>query len=1473
MTRTDLLLGRYSTVAMVTPCGVGEVVCAEGGGMVPALMILGEDPRDLEREAEILTRLAGSGIPVAHRTSGGGPLRLELPADVRPLHDLRDLPSATLRAGLVRLLGVVARAHSRGVAHGRISRASVLADPSGGFWLVDWGHALALDDESAAPSREIDPVQQDLHALGVTFALALTRTPWSGIAPEADPDAAAIEALSEVRDFRRVLSRLLTVDVGHAFRGAGDVLAALGRPDTSDPWRSTPFVGSDASLQRILALLEHSAHSAVRDDEHVAFVELVGPHGSGRSRLLDELGHRVRATGGLVIRAACSGGGGWGALRDLAVQLVQIVGRDAPACAQHVAAFEDLVGTGPSVSGDRQSAMSQLLTGLVEAVFLTSPGVLVLDDSERLSPTARYVWEAIGRFVCTLNQDGAAIRVVPVTGASAATTPEPGAPAESIEVEEWSAATIADLLRHVLEHPSAADELAGATYRIVGGRPGDVVSYLKELERCGSLVRIGLRCRLEIAPHRLEAATAGVVEGVRSARGVLGRDAVELVDVLSVAGPAGLSRADCGRHAELSGPRLWMAGDEADRVGLLRRSGATWCIRTDAVRERLYAAVSDARRRSLHHEFLEERLEPPMPDLAAAAWHARCAADPRAEQLTDEAVTTLVAAGQLPAAIAHLAHAATTLSLTWRHANEYRHAQLLVEAGRHGEALEILRAGPCAEGREGESSGPAYVLLALVLTQAEEYEEAATLVIPDTLDDPVMRTEFRYARALARLYVSQPALAERERRLAEAELADASASVSIRMSRHEFDYLASCDSGDRRLTLRRAMTLARAARREGSNDARARSLQRVANVLRMIGRPRRAETVLSSAEALDTGAAAVASFTRYAMTVTRALLLARRSGSPVGCRAVERAARQALVTGCPRTVEMARVRRASVALTGGYVSTGDRRVVERLIREVGRMPHARLVRLCELLAGFAYWWFRPRALDRILERLDAGGNSGGRARGARFYAVQMSLLLTGDLPPSLREHSLAWRVGREGVAAWLRRASAHRSPVRRSRAPPERAELITREASSLVVALLIRGCFGDEEWPPAWTGPALQDAAIGMDSATDRSMLASAMVLSGVAEPRGRVAEIIRGLDATQIAEFPRPAQWQVLGALARIRANEGRVVAARDLRSRAISSARGLLSEDAGNEVRDAVARALRLLRLIGPRWRTLPRRRPRSAETRLERGGLVHSRGGVLRSAWEPVLAQASVSQSLIAETLHPAEAREFVRAAWGLRIPTIVNMSILESETACCVALPDLAAESDLRAALSSVDAARSRGLRTALVLASPPAEFGARSLLAAALVASGDGVRVRVPGLLDNAEARASVFQGELRRQGSESVAAPCLLAEVRAYTWPGGLGEVESVVQALAALSGGTLTAAALASTGWQHRRAALPASLTTALETEILASLRSGLPESISTIVSRVGHPRRTVQRSLRTLVSRGVVTASGRARATRYLT
>jgi diguanylate cyclase (GGDEF)-like protein len=642
--RLDLGDGAHADVLGELGRGAQAVVYrVRHGGAEYALRVLhqtGEqDPaalRELHRQAALLAGLDVPGLPrvYAAGATGGHPYVLMDLIDGDPLAlrlaggPIGERAACAIGADVAAAL---AAAHGRNLVHRDVKPDNILLTASGAV-LVDAGLADRADagpagdriagtpaycppEQTGMLNRPVD-ARSDLYALGaVLFACVTGAPPFAArdagelirlhaTAPVPDPRALA-PGLGDT--FAAVVLRLLAKDPDDRYQSAAGLLAdlrrlaadpdavfALGADDAATVIDEVPFTGRVAELARMRARWD-----AARDG-HGGIALLLGEPGSGKTRLVTELGThgalvlRGRATSGdrqplaplraavdAFVRANPDAGPLLSAAAGPAAAVVKNL---SPALAEVLAAPDVDGGIGP----DRYaSAVSGFLAGLARA---GRPVLLHLDD-------AHWFDEGTTRVLALLAEEIADVPLLVV--ATARELPD-GVPHDTVvTLPPLDAAGVRDLLDALGNGMRTALDSAEGIAALTGG------NLFTALEYCRAILQAGL-LRPFWGSWRADR------EGVRELR--LPADSAQLLlrrtgrldararRVLGVAALAGSTFAS-GLLAEVTGADAAQIAEVlavAGREGLVESRGDRHAFRHESIRTALLADFSDDDVRDLH---------------------------------------------------------------------------------------------------------------------------------------------------------------------------------------------------------------------------------------------------------------------------------------------------------------------------------------------------------------------------------------------------------------------------------------------------------------------------------------------------------------------------------------------------------------------------------------------------------------------------------------------------------------------------------------------------------------------------------------------------------------------------------------------------------------------------------------------------------------------------------------------------------
>ncbi len=1466
MLRTDLLMGRFDRVETLADTPSGHVVLATSPDGARAVLQLLAEAAALSGESAVLAEVAGSGVPVARAVhdavTGRAVLALDLPPDVRSLREMRDLPPATLRAGLVRLLTVLSRAHLRGRVHGNVDADAVLASPAGGFWLVGWGASRRLCD--IEESDAFTPVARDVCGLGAAFAAALVAHPGDGggrdVHSGPSPTVSELERCGADRDFRRVLSRLLAPDPRDAYSSAGEVLIDLGHPDTLDCWEFVPFVEQGDDLDRVTRVFDAPATPGAG----ATAVEIVGPHGSGRSRTLTWVAAALRARGAVVLHASAAGRP-WGGLASLARQLTQIVGRDSAPWREHGDALRLLVAEDGGATAGSVLAAAAALSALVESALGDGRGAVILDDADQAPAHAAAVWSSLRRRSAA--QVGG--RVVFVSSRLSASAAEGASAPAIVELGDWSVTDVERFLEGVIANPRLAAAVAPIVRNLAGGLPAEIVGLLRDLESRGSLTRSGDRWRLEIPLHALPEFTpsGSGSEDVRRGMRAAGRDSIRLAEVLAVA-REGLSREDCGRLAELSGPRLWAAAEKAERAGLVRRDGATWRLRSERVRIRVIAAMSASRRRSLHREMLVLLRSQAPDEPGPQALHARAARHPDAAALTRQAIDDLARRGCFDSAVAQLVDAEEQLGEPgWGRRMWAERIDLLRHAGRLGEAVEVADRVLTHPETTPTERADALVRRVRALHESRDWDAVIAQPLPEDGGHPEQLAELRYMRAAAMCGLSEGVRAAREARLAAAELTSAAPGPGAAHAALEYDFRVALSTCDYRAACSVLVRLLRLNRAAGRMPEVVRDLARLGGVLRTSGRS-------AAALAVFRRAAALAEDVPEGLRHVRAAVLGGLGLAPTELDDVARAESQFRLadlyeqTCAPILVSTARLRRVFTRVVTRARGAADHATIRRYASRLATAPRAELLAWSFILAAPLEILGHQPALERFAARL--AGMDGGppRVRLVRRALVRGRLLWSDPPVPPL-EGIDAETLGlfeADGAAA----AAGAEPPAR----PPNVPDSLASSPRGLAMAWTIRsGRALDLPGARSWT-TAVFCRSLRVTVVTPSTLaLALALGIWRGEELAARSWRWIAWVRSSYEGRWFPPLRWQAHLLDGKLRWRAGRLSAAARSVTLAVDQARWLLSEPFGAWGERECAVALRTIAARTPAGvlrdagHTDLAAAPRRQEAAAGRPPVGPPRAARAGAALPPRPAAALVFAASAAALARYVRCEARVVAAAGQAADPVPGVHRLGPMLV--VFLPEMLSARDLRDALGAVRRAREAGERVLVASALREDEIERAGVGVRLLLEAASGLRVRLAVEPEGAAAHVDRFVAALECERSGLRVGPDARNLIGAYAWPGGDGEVAAVAASAAALAAGEITPPVLRRCGVVGPPGGAEA--VDAATRRILDALAVSAPRSVGELEAATGLPRRTIQRRLSALTADHVLERLGAGRAVRY--
>jgi tetratricopeptide (TPR) repeat protein len=398
------------------------------------------------------------------------------------------LPEAQVRGWLPGLLGALATLHAAGWVHGDLKPANLRLRADGQVTLMDLGllrpagrpagairgSLLYLAPEAIAASA-VD-ARADLYALGaVLYHLLAGRPPFAaslgGRAGWALPLLRAhlaqqppqLRTAGVSPEMAGLIQRLLAKDPAARPAHVGEVLASLGLEPGPAPGASllgTPLLGRSREAAALAAFLAGGAEA----------LRLVGPPGSGKTRLLAEARARAQVDGAVLVALTGLGADAPAYEAWRAPLLALLAGSPAAAREQAAPVLARLwpqAEVEPAAPLEAQQERARLHLAVADLARATAPGAAwLVDDADRLDPASGELLgflqrQGVGRWVLASHEGEGDLVLGPLDGEG--------------------------LARALL----GQDELPGPVAKLVVGprQPGDVEGSLAAAIRAGALVR------------------------------------------------------------------------------------------------------------------------------------------------------------------------------------------------------------------------------------------------------------------------------------------------------------------------------------------------------------------------------------------------------------------------------------------------------------------------------------------------------------------------------------------------------------------------------------------------------------------------------------------------------------------------------------------------------------------------------------------------------------------------------------------------------------------------------------------------------------------------------------------------------------------------------------------------------------------------------------------------------------------------
>lgn len=613
------------------------------------------------------------------------------------------------------IAAALAMLHARGLVHRDLAPKNARRLSNGRAKLMDFGilanfgvaGEVAGTPAYVAPETLQDmPVdgRTDLYALGVLAYVLLTgKAPYAvksfveaalawQRAPPAPPSAHAKDippALDEL-----VMS-LLAFDARARPATAAEVisrLSAIGglEEDTAlDVPRGYLASAAMVGREEELTAAREAVAKAVRGRGGAFFVR--AESGTGKSRLLREIGLEAKLAGALVASVSCetASPAPFATLDDLAAALLRAASADVLEAAEPFAG--PLARVIPSLRarlppqqeggraedpGEERLRVQRAVADWLVALSKRTPLVLLVDDVQRCD-------EASAAALAALAREASSARLLVLAAQRSGETVRAPSAVEALAKEGrllllsgLSEASMGELVRAVFGDVPNRARLASQLFAATGGSPMHAMELARQYVDDGSIAyRGGLwvlpaDLRIEGAPPTLADAMDARAKGLSVAARRLGEVLALAGGALSLDLVADLADADDADapRSESSGravDRTFAALDELTERGVLSGDGQSFRFQHDSVREALLRGI-DGARHTLLHQAVGERLlaEPDADDRAAEiGFHLLAGGgERRGAELLASAGTRLFQAQALADCIAPLEAAQATLA-------------------------------------------------------------------------------------------------------------------------------------------------------------------------------------------------------------------------------------------------------------------------------------------------------------------------------------------------------------------------------------------------------------------------------------------------------------------------------------------------------------------------------------------------------------------------------------------------------------------------------------------------------------------------------------------------------------------------------------------------------------------------------------------------------------------------------------------
>jgi len=610
--------------------------------------------------------------------------------------------------------GALAMLHARGLVHRDLAAKNARRLSNGRAKLMDFGILanFGVSGEVAGTPAYVAPEtlqdmpidgRTDLYALGVLAYVLLTgRAPYAATSfvdaalawQRAPPAPPSVHAKDVPPALDELVMSLLAFDARARPGTAAEVisrLSAIGALE-EDTALEVPrgYLASAAMVGREeeLSAAREAVLRAVRGRGGAFFVR--AESGTGKSRLLHEIGLEAKVSGALVASVSCETASpapfatlddvAAALLRTASVDVLEAAGPFASALARVIPSLRARLPEQAEMArgedpGEGRLRVQRAVADWLVALASRTPLVLLIDDVQRCDEASAAALAALAReasrsklLVLAAQRSGEEVRAPLAVDALAKE-------GKVLLLRGLTEASMGELVRALFGEAPNGARLAAQLFTATGGSPMHAMELARQYVEDGTIVfRGGLwvlpsDLRIEGAPRTLadamDARVRGLSETTRRLGEVLalagGSLSLDLVADLASEGDGAPRTEPSSRTVD----RTFASLDELTERGVLFGGGQSYRFHHDSVREALLRGLDEARRKVLHKSVGERLLAEEDADERAAeiGFHLVYGGDERrGAELLAKGGTRLYEAQALADCLAPLETAQATLT-------------------------------------------------------------------------------------------------------------------------------------------------------------------------------------------------------------------------------------------------------------------------------------------------------------------------------------------------------------------------------------------------------------------------------------------------------------------------------------------------------------------------------------------------------------------------------------------------------------------------------------------------------------------------------------------------------------------------------------------------------------------------------------------------------------------------------------------